>query len=275
MIDNKTIRDHIILKKMFPGSINPYDTRTASGAIASFNTNYAAPLESCILEINPLQSGTGDPSPTNPRPITGFTGATVHVADGESPHVIDNTYPLALGRTVYGGSLNVTTGELVVSYGYVDMGDLEWSSENISQTGLARAYVNSYSPAFKWGGGLFSSKFKFNPTIGWNGLSNGDIALTNAEIFPILRIRWEDWATYTDAQIKAALSGTQCIYELATPQTYQLTPTEIATLLGENNIWHDANGETNVSYLYQTGEGGGINNKTFLPFFYPIRKGDL
>ena len=39
----------------------------------------------------------------------------------------------------------------------------------------------------------------------------------------------------------------QIFYELATPQTYQLTPTEVTLLLGENNIWSD--GEMTLTYL--------------------------
>ena len=42
-------------------------------------------------------------------------------------------------------------------------------------------------------------------------------------------------------------TGAQVVYELATPQTYQLTPTEVTLLLGENNIWSD--GEMTLTYL--------------------------
>lgn len=45
---------------------------------------------------------------------------------------------------------------------------------------------------------------------------------------------------YTDATaFKTAMSGVQLVYELATPQTYQLTPTEVRTLLGGNTIYTD------------------------------------
>lgn len=39
----------------------------------------------------------------------------------------------------------------------------------------------------------------------------------------------------------------QLVYELATPQTYQLTPTQIQTLIGQNNVWADC-GDTSVTY---------------------------
>jgi hypothetical protein len=37
-----------------------------------------------------------------------------------------NNYSIPLGRTVYGGTLDVTTGELVVDRASVDLGSLEW-----------------------------------------------------------------------------------------------------------------------------------------------------
>ena len=46
-------------------------------------------------------------------------------------------------------------------------------------------------------------------------------------------------------------TGAQVVYELATPQTYQLTPTEVRTLLGLNNVWADT-GDTEVEYRADT-----------------------
>lgn len=42
-------------------------------------------------------------------------------------------------------------------------------------------------------------------------------------------------------------TGSQVVYELATPQTYNLTPTEVDLLLGTNNVWADT-GDTEVTY---------------------------
>lgn len=43
----------------------------------------------------------------------------------------------------------------------------------------------------------------------------------------------------------------QIVYELATPQTYQLTPTQIDSLLGRNNVWADS-GDVTVEYIADT-----------------------
>ena len=51
---------------------------TASGSIASFADGADdLPLKSCVVSINPIQEGEGDPSPENVRPISGRTELNV------------------------------------------------------------------------------------------------------------------------------------------------------------------------------------------------------
>lgn len=51
---------------------------TASGEIASFADGADdMPIKSLVVNIEPVQSGSGDPSPENIRPISGHTGASV------------------------------------------------------------------------------------------------------------------------------------------------------------------------------------------------------
>ena len=54
-------------------------------------------------------------------------------------------------------------------------------------------------------------------------------------------------------EFKAALAADHAhlCYELSNPQTYQLTPTEVSTLLGANNIWADT-GDVSVNYRADT-----------------------
>ena len=54
------------------------DKATVTGAIASFNNGAdEVPVDSGTFYIAPSQSGTGTPSPSNPRPIVGYTGMTI------------------------------------------------------------------------------------------------------------------------------------------------------------------------------------------------------
>ncbi len=56
----------------------PIITDTASGAIASFPDGAdGLPMKSVVCNIEPVQEGSGDPSPDNIRPISGWTGMTV------------------------------------------------------------------------------------------------------------------------------------------------------------------------------------------------------
>ena len=58
--------------------LSAYPTDTASGSIASFSDGADdIPLKSCIVRVEPVQAGSGDPSPENVRPITGWTGCEV------------------------------------------------------------------------------------------------------------------------------------------------------------------------------------------------------
>lgn len=51
--------------------------RTASGEIASFDTNVVGDCRSVAVDIEPVQAGSGDPSPDNVRPISGRDAVTV------------------------------------------------------------------------------------------------------------------------------------------------------------------------------------------------------
>ena len=54
----------------------------------------------------------------------------------------------------------------------------------------------------------------------------------------------------TEAALTTALDNVYMTYPLATPFDIDLTPVQIEQLLGKNNVWHDANGDTEVKYLY-------------------------
>ena len=57
----------------------PVITGTATGATASFPDGAEEmPVKDLVVDIEPKQSGSGDPSPDNIRPITGWTGLTLN-----------------------------------------------------------------------------------------------------------------------------------------------------------------------------------------------------
>lgn len=69
-------------------------TQTASGAIATFETNIETAFASLTAEINPVQSGTGTPSPQNVRPISGFSALNV-TRTGKNLVDNENYFPIS------------------------------------------------------------------------------------------------------------------------------------------------------------------------------------
>lgn len=52
---------------------------TSSGAIVSFEDGAdGMPIKALTVNVEPVQTGTGDPSPTNVRPISGWTGCQLY-----------------------------------------------------------------------------------------------------------------------------------------------------------------------------------------------------
>lgn len=70
------------------------------------------------------------------------------------------------------------------------------------------------------------------------------IASYNGETLPATWISDRD--VYTEGTIPT--TGAEVCYELATPQTYQLTPTQVKSLLGQNNVWADTGDILEVDY---------------------------
>ena len=160
-------------------------TGTASGAIATFTDGADMPAKSVIVNIVPKQSGSGTPSPENVRPIAGWTSVTVYVSPTED-EADATTTTVNLGRTVYGGTLDVVSGVL--------------------------------------------TSYPFYPSY------NGET----------LDGRWIcDRAVYAEGATPP--TGSQVALISGTGTTYQLTPTEIQTLLGENNVWADS-GDVEITY---------------------------
>ena len=139
-----------------------------------------------------------------------------------------------LGRTVYGGTVDVVTGVLTVT----------WASD----TKQWNEYIAEHAPT----GNIFKRR---TFQISNNAVSGSDHSITNCiatynvgtpttipfyYVFDNYFYAWLPVDTADDFSL-------QLVYELATPTTYQLTPTQIHALLGQNNIWADC-GDVEVQY---------------------------
>lgn len=210
----------------------------AGSTVTINNASGDAGIKSLVVNIEPIQSGSGTPSPTNVRPISGRDSVVVAVSPTSS--VYDGkAYSSALGRTVYKGTLDVASGLLTVTYGRADIGALDWTYNASSAIYIVqmpdRAIGNT---------GIICDTYPLS----------AQTSIATQEDFTIRGRSSTDATTYikdsryTNAtDFKNALSGHYFIYSLATPQTYQLTPEEVDLLLGNNNIWADS-GDITVQY---------------------------
>lgn len=160
-----------------------------------------------------------------------------------------DTYTTVLGRTVYGGTLDVVSGVLTVDRAMADMGTLNWASNTLN--GVIAFYVRLNDAKLPSSNSakanILSSAYATDTANNvYTDTSSGRLALNTSGYIQVRNSNYSDASTF-----KTAMNGVHLCYELANPQTYQLTPQQIQTLLGQNNVWSDA-GEVEVVYPADT-----------------------
>lgn len=218
-----------------------YDTISDQSTASISDGQNNGKIKSLVVSIQPVQSGSGDPSPSNIRPITGWEGCTISRsgADTSDPTTFSISWQSATG-TVYGGKLDVANGVLTVDYGLADLGELYWSYQSSNE----RFYSNSIMNLIKGGTeNAISSIYVLGNTV----TTNYTIQVATNGYFYVKDTRYNDAPSF-----KTAMSGVQLVYELDTPITYQLTPIEVNTLIGVNNVWTDTGDIISMEYPCDT-----------------------
>ena len=168
------------------------------------------------------------------------------VATDYEPYQSD-TYEIDLSGTRYGGTLDVGTGVLTVTHGIVDLGTLTWNLNNgygMYSYGISSLVIK---PDYRITPDIYCSSYKKGSwnTLYNSGKTSGVIAISDSGVVGIS-------TTETDTNaFKTQMSGVQFVYPLADPVTVQLTPQEVTTLLGTNNIFADC-GDVSCKYRADT-----------------------
>ena len=334
-------------------------TKYGPSGLVSFNGKEGLPLKSCIVSIEPAQSGSGNPTPANVRPISGrehvkvwrfgknfFPQADVKLRTHEGnknvyfPHPLpagaytfsadltstyngncivhilrgDNTsiqfslppgtrvsasftsaegneirgvrfyvgsnwetsynnsgawsnIQVETGSTatayeasetvvdadlpelVYGGTLDVLTGKLTVTHGYIKPTKYTGSDEYDTITVVfARIPLGKRVKSYNIVSNVATGATPDDANIARYGyVVRQDISVVDGQ--PHLFISASTTAHPTMASLsKALLDADACFtYVLETPEVYQLTPSMVASLAGQNHIWADA-GNITVEY---------------------------
>lgn len=74
-----------------------------TGNPVSFNASAARNLKSMVIPFSPVQAGSGDPSPDNVRPISGFTGVNINRTGKSIIPFLKTEFPIGSGYVGYYG----------------------------------------------------------------------------------------------------------------------------------------------------------------------------
>lgn len=282
--------------------LNTPHVGSASGGIATFSTDMAAPLKSCVVTVEPVQSGSGDPSPDNVRPISGWTGCNVYVRginlwDGswENGNISDSTgnnsgtsssywrstgyipFPTAVQYYMYspfrsGNFRQFYYDKDKVYLGYhglawnrvINSGDKSYANRirylrfRIAQSHDDRDnqasvnYPSSYHNSYIYAGD--------SNTISWETEAGTVYGAELDAITGLLTVR-PYYASYNGETLVGPWISSMDVYAAGTTpttgaqvvdwggiaDTYQLTPQQVSTLKGVNNIWADC-GPVDIKY---------------------------
>ena len=206
--------------------------------------DFKAAMSGVMLLYELAEPTTEESTPYAEVQIVDAYGTEEYVTDASAPVAVpvghETQYFTGNMRTVtwgteagmiYGGSLNVTTGVLTVTYEKTLLNGTQ--DMNLNGTGStnskffytpnptkANGSTNYFCDKFSVGGvGLLSTNGRTN---------NGGMEFCLPSSVP---------QTADDCKAWFAANPTTIVYELATPKTYQLTPNEVLTLSGTNNVW--------------------------------------
>lgn len=166
---------------------------------------------------------------------------------------IGNEYTIDLGGTIYGGTLDVTSGVLTVDKAYIEFDgsvDENWWTNN-------HRFATSFSPTSVdipsaitclcnlYEARTVSELWTNRETTGYLG-----ITAQSGNCFIVDNAHYSNYDSEDLSAFKTFLASNplQLVYELATPQTIQLTPTQIRMLAGVNTVYANT-GDTQVEYF--------------------------
>ena len=227
---------------------------SASGAIATFDTDRAENLINLEVAITATQSGSGTPSPSNPRTINGFSAC--------NQSVNGTTETIPFGQTVYGGRLNVGSGVLTVTEKYFSYTEVlyygTYGSDNANLYYMAipdynTEKIKNISNA-TYTGVLLSNMLSKITSTTVSAMHDNEIR-TQGNLAPqYFYFRADSFANLADLNAFIANTPLQVVAELETPLTIQLDSKQIQAIIGTNNIYADTGDIIDLKFVLSVGK---------------------
>ena len=198
-------------------------------------TEYLYPSVSFV----PKQEGSGDPSPDNVRPITGYDSLSLtHSNNADAT----NTYDIALPETVYGGTVDCVTGVGENTYIFKELAISDMDNDEDFPGWRNMSWINDVKHNPKPDGGFdalgiygVTNIADISQDIFWN--SNGTRIYTLPQY----------WGGKTQSQIKEAYPDlvVQFCLQLVTPTPFQATGNrQLTSFAGYNTIYTNGDSMT-------------------------------
>lgn len=182
-------------------------------------------LGNLIIDVRATQTGSGSPSTTNPRPIVGWDEIEITIVNGDDTQTV--SVSLTDVGTIYGGTVDVITGSVVVDMLAVDLGTLDWTFSN---------------DAYAWAAnvpGKLPEAAAYMLCSCYNVRSDGVVtnsAVVGKDGTNQILIRDYGYPASKRDQFIAAITGQYLAYKIATPEFHHIGSNPIALQDGVNTI---------------------------------------
>lgn len=221
---------------------------TETGNPATFETDLERPLAQFVVPFTHVQTGSGDPSPSNVRDITGWSGFNIYLSgeDTSDPELIPVTWSSQVG-TIGDGSLDVTTGTLTIDTVYYSS---TWGNMTAgTSTEVMQEKLLPIAEQIIVAGSTGANQHVCNVAkYQWKAVTE-----TTPHFYCAYSNNLKKYAAFVYLPIETdASTVVQVAAKLLEPFIVHIDPVSITTLVGENNLWTDTNGTNTVIYLAST-----------------------
>lgn len=220
------------------------------------------PLQSLLVQVNPLQEGTGTPSPDNERPIVTRDSVELFITGGNNL-TEERTASAKLPEDFYGGTVDIVRGIATKKYAKIDMGSLEWTG-----TGETR-FFGQISNIVKNSVCYCSQLVTATYSDVYNHVVTDSIAVhPNAQQVEVYMPEYSSPIDFAEAMV-----GVELCYEVTDPVEITIDPVTILTLHGVNNFSADTGNVLAIEYK-QDPEASANEIKALIAPVLPEMKAD-
>lgn len=176
----------------------------------------------------------------------GFQIEVGSTATAYAPYVQPTTHTAQLGRTIYGGSVDVVNGTGTKNSKMRLLSSLTWTvNPNYQHTYNGTGFTDRQT-GIAWS----NDTCKSDKYIGYSSYTVGGtpkgIALSNSGTNTTIYVSDEDCPTLQDFLDMLQNEDSKVTLPLATPEDFTFTPVPIISRLGDNTLWGD--GDLSVTY---------------------------